>query len=89
MFQAKLYSKFNKLKHMKKIISSFLIATMGGVVSIGAYKVLESDQAQEAPQRSSDTQLVNLISSQPENAIDYVTAAEMTVNGVVHVKTDP
>lgn len=73
---------------MKKIISSFLIATMGGVVSIGVYKVLENDQFQETPRQESKTKLVNIINSEPENAIDYVTAAELTVNGVVHVKTE-
>lgn len=73
---------------MKKIVSSFLIAAMGGAVSLGLYKSFENKTpTQETPQIK-DTKLVNLISSTPENAIDYVTAAEMTVNGVVHVKTE-
>lgn len=75
---------------MKKVISSFLIAAMGGAVSLGMYKAfVEEDPNQKVTQTElAETQLVNLISAEPENAIDYVTAAEMTVNGVVHVKTE-
>ncbi len=73
---------------MKKLISSFLIAAMGGAVSLSMYKYLEKDQLPPTNTEEKNTQLVNLITSNPENAIDYVTAAEMTVNGVVHVKTE-
>jgi Do/DeqQ family serine protease len=74
---------------MKKLMNSFLMAALGGAVSLGAYKYLETEdnQIKDTP-KDETTQLVNLISSNPENAIDYVTAAEMTVNGVVHVKTE-
>ncbi len=65
------------------------MAALGGAVSLGAYKYLEVNEEQSLENtESTNTQLVNLISSNPENAIDYVTAAEMTVNGVVHVKTE-
>lgn len=65
------------------------MAMLGGVVSIGIYKIVEEKpQYQPNTEKNEDGKLVNIISSNPENAIDYVTAAEMTVNGVVHVKTE-
>ncbi len=65
------------------------MAMLGGVVSIGIYKMVEEKpQYQPIEETKDNNKLVNLISSNPENAIDYVTAAEMTVNGVVHVKTE-
>jgi len=74
---------------MKKLINSFFMAVLGGAVSLGAYQYLEADDEKPIDTtKDSKGQLVNLISSNPENAIDYVTAAEMTVNGVVHVKTE-
>jgi len=73
---------------MKKLVNSFLMALLGGAVSLGAFKYLEDDKKVETQSQEETSKLVNLISSNPENAIDYVTAAEMTVNGVVHVKTE-
>lgn len=62
---------------------------MGGIVSIGVYKLLEErPQYQPNQEKADNSKLVNIISANPESAIDYVTAAEMTVNGVVHVKTE-
>jgi len=72
---------------MKKIIGSFLFAVLGGLVSLSANKYLQTEEEKVASDGSAETKLVNLITSNPENAVDYVTAAEMTVNGVVHVKT--
>lgn len=73
---------------MKKLLSAFLIAAMGGAASLGMYKYIEENEETPQSTESSTSQMVNLISSNPENAIDYVTAAELTVNGVVHVKTE-
>lgn len=75
---------------MKKIASTFLIASLGGAVSLGIYKTIEpSPTIQNNTQEKTDSNtLVNLLSSEPATEIDYVTAAEMTVNGVVHVKTE-
>lgn len=74
---------------MKKVISSFIIAALGGAASLGFYKFIENSKAPAISEdQEAETKMVNLITTQPENAIDYVTAAEMTVNGVVHVKTE-
>lgn len=74
---------------MNKLLSGFLMALLGGVVSLGLYKAVENDEitSQTAVQNAKDSQLVNLLTAEPGLATNYVTAAEMSVNGVVHVKT--
>jgi Do/DeqQ family serine protease len=74
---------------MKKLMQGFLMAVMGGAATLGMYKYFEPETAIKATQTDPQTnKLVNLLTTEPENAIDYVTAAEMTVNGVVHVKVE-
>lgn len=73
---------------MKKLLSAFAIASLGGAFSLGMYKIIESPAQVEPASDSTKVEMVNLVTSNPENAIDYVTAAEMTINGVVHVKTE-
>jgi len=74
---------------MKKIANSFLMALLGGVVSLGIYKAVETEPIPPMPSPEKEqTQLVNLVNSEPGLNSDYITAAEMTVNGVVHVKTE-
>jgi Do/DeqQ family serine protease len=74
---------------MKNLISAFLIAVLGGVVSLGIYKAVEPEvQLPSDYHAKNDTKLVGLIESGPNASVDYTTAAEVTVNGVVHVKTE-
>ena len=74
---------------MKKFLGAFLIAIMGGATSIGVYKLVEpKTQNPTEYHNENDSKLVGLIESEPGMGVDYMTAAEMTVNGVVHVKTE-
>ena len=74
---------------MKNLFGGFLMALLGGVVAIG---ILEYNETQNAPflseKKQETTTLVNLLSTEPSASIDYTTAAELTINGVVHVKTE-
>jgi serine protease Do len=73
---------------MKKIIGAFLIASMGGVTALGIDHLIE-------PKTSSSAQLtyqppvkyVNMPGSAPETGIDFTTAADLSIHGVVNVKT--
>lgn len=73
---------------MKKLMNGFTMALLGGVVSLGIYKYTEPKIVSENTNQVEKNQLVNLLSSEPYTGVDYVTAAELTVNGVVHVKTE-
>ena len=74
---------------MKKITSNLFIALMGGLISVGICKTLEEKPVLADQQIEEETnKLVNLIGAEPDATIDYVSTAEMTVNGVVHVKTE-
>lgn len=74
---------------MKKIGLVFIAALLGGMTSIGVYKIFESQNtSNSAAEESVPTKMVNLMTGAPEIGADYVTAAEMTVNAVVHVKTE-
>ena len=74
---------------MKKLLSQFTIALLGGIVSLGVYKMIEKDSTAKANlEENTKTTLVNLVGTSPDAGTNYVTAAEMSVNGVVHVKTE-
>lgn len=74
---------------MKKFFGAFLIAIMGGATSLGVYKWIQPEvQDPITYHQENDSKLVGLINSEPMMGVDYMTAAEMTVNGVVHVKTE-
>lgn len=76
---------------MKKIFFAFFMATLGGLISLGLFKYLFSDNIiHQAIESADESQMhsVNLISGAPIGAVDYISAAEMTVNTVVHVKTE-
>ena len=73
---------------MKKIVSTLIIAVIGGISAILIEKQLNSDQAisniktpQPVPVR-----FVNNYGSSPAS-IDFIQAAEQSVNSVVHIKT--
>jgi len=76
---------------MKKILTLVLVSVLGGVFTLGAYKLfLEEDipllvasESQNAPFLPTSNTAA-LFSA--ENKIDFTVAAENTVNAVVHVK---
>ncbi|MEQ8909441.1 MAG: Do family serine endopeptidase [Vicingaceae bacterium] len=72
---------------MKKLMNGFVMALLGGAASLGLYKAFEPEIVFPENQKQEETRMVNLLSSEPNAGVDYVTAAEATVNGVVHVKT--
>lgn len=76
---------------MKKILTLVLVSALGGVLTLGAYKVfLENENkvvltsANESPTFLPTTNTNNLLSAK-EN-VDFTNAAENTVHAVVHVK---
>lgn len=78
---------------MKKTLSILLIASIGGLTSLGVYKLFEKNdpgktgiQDEHASPQKPLVSFANL-TIPPENGIDFTAAAEMTVNAVVHVKT--
>lgn len=73
---------------MKNLFGGFLMALMGGAVSVGIYKYTEPQITLPETKQQETTRLVNMLTTEPSLGIDYTTAAELTVNGVVHVKTE-
>lgn len=76
---------------MKKIINTFLIAGIGGISALGVNYVFNnktnytsSIQQNQAP---ANVKLVNYTNTTPEGSVNFVNAAEMTLHGVVHIKT--
>lgn len=69
-------------------MSGFLMAVLGGTVSVGIYKYNEPKIILPSSENNQQTTKVNLLDASPNMAIDYVTAAELTVNGVVHINTE-
>jgi len=75
---------------MKRLIGLFLVAVAGGAVALGAYKLMEKKQpnysynaGQQLPLRS-----VNYIPGTPFNEPDFETAAAISIQAVVHIKTE-
>ena len=74
---------------MKKLLGGFLMALLGGTVSLGIYKSIEPEYVQQPTENKVEKPtLVNMLASEPYASVDYTTAAELTINGVVHVKTE-
>ncbi|MBA3706022.1 MAG: trypsin-like peptidase domain-containing protein, partial [Bacteroidetes bacterium] len=74
---------------MKKIVSSFLIASIGGLTALGLNHMLEDKVTSPSSQISyqAPVKYVNLPKTTAENSIDFTAAADMTVHSVVNVKT--
>ena len=65
------------------------MALLGGAVSVGIYKYTETNNViLPAEGEKQEATMVNLLSADPDASINYTTAAELTINGVVHVKTE-
>ena len=74
---------------MKNLFGGFLMALLGGAVSVGIYKYTEPQYLpQPIEEKLEKPTLVNLLATEPDANVDYTTAAELTINGVVHVKTE-
>ena len=75
---------------MKQTIKLFSVALIAGAISIGGYKILES-KTNPAPKeivstvKPIDFTPTNYTSNTPSKAVDFSTAAEKTVDAVVHV----
>jgi serine protease Do len=74
---------------MKKYAGFFLMAVLGGLISLGAYTLIQknTEKVQGVPQQSTPVQLAGLTGSAP-NYPDFTVAANTTIHGVVHIKTE-
>jgi len=78
---------------MKKIAGIFTIACIASLTTIGLQKAFENKKEVSITKTSSKSEQSESVfrfaslSDGPETAIDFTTAAEQTVNTVVHVKT--
>lgn len=75
---------------MKKIVFIFIIAMTGGFTSIGMYKLFEINNRDSI--KVSELQTPVYQTNYRDNGIstgpDFTSAAEMTINSVVHIKTE-
>ena len=77
---------------MKKIASSLLVAVFAGAITLGAYKYFfeETKYALVTENEGASIFETSLTPTSPKgsglNEVDFTTAAENTVNAVVHVK---
>jgi serine protease Do len=75
---------------MKKLISSLLIAMVGGAFALGIQQILLSNKPSERERLVHERIPVHFTNGQgslAQAAPDFTSAAEMSVHGVVHVKT--
>ncbi len=74
---------------MKKIIGAFVIASIGGITALGLNRLFEQKSNYQTSQIAYQlpAKYVNMPSVSTENAVDFTTAAEMSVHSVVNVKT--
>ncbi len=79
---------------MKKILTLVFVSALGGLLTLGGYKLfVEDNKEQIAIEQSSDfpvfvptNNTTNTINSPSEIAPDFVEAAEKSIDAVVHVK---
>jgi serine protease Do len=73
---------------MKKIAALFLVAVIGGAVSMGLFYLIDkNDPVYSDLPVTVPVQRTNFSSSAPMNVPDFEAAAELTVHAVVHIKT--
>lgn len=77
------------MHNVKKIIGTFLIASIGGVAGVGIYKSMDGDQQGNRLSEKQQQKVNYHFAGLNENAgsVDFVASAEKTVPAVVHVKT--
>ncbi len=75
---------------MKKAVSAFLIASIGGISALSLNHYLFKTEVAENRQQviyQPPVKYVNLPHAAPETGVDFTVAAEMSVHTVVNVKT--
>ena len=74
---------------MKRYLGFFLIAVMGGFVSLGLYKVFEKKQTIYYPKSESiPARQVAMYTGEQGTLPDLETAASVSVHAVVHIKSE-
>jgi serine protease Do len=74
--------------NMKNILAAFIIAGLGGATALSLDSYFEEKAApRNELLNTQPVKYVNMAGSRPETSIDFTSAADMTVNAVVHVKT--
>jgi serine protease Do len=75
---------------MKKILSTFMIAGIGGLFALGTYLYVSPRETtvHQTPGSDPTVRKVAYSGLAANLAVDFTAAAEMTVNAVVHVKTE-
>tara|TARA_R110002020_G_scaffold454448_1_gene670034 strand:- start:181393 stop:182820 length:1428 start_codon:yes stop_codon:yes gene_type:complete len=81
----------NTMKHriMKKFASLLIVAVLGGGITLGAYKYLESTDLVESSAKTKSSTFLPVAYNGPtitSTNADFTEAAERTVHAVVHVK---
>ena len=78
---------------MKKIATLVFVSALGGALTLGTYKLFEDKNPSISLQQTSDSSFTIPVSYKALNtslpngeAIDFTTAAEKTINTVVHVQ---
>ncbi len=74
---------------MKKFGSALLIAILGGISALGINQLIQKSNNNDHSQLNYQTPVkyIHTAVKNPENEVDFVAAAEMSVHSVVHVKT--
>jgi serine protease Do len=75
---------------MKESVKSFAIALLGGAIAVGAYEYFKpAPKAYVIENATSKTpvQFTSYAGALPAGATDFTHAAEMSLNSVVHIKT--
>lgn len=74
---------------MKKFAGFFLMAVLGGFISLGGYTLLQKENGKfkGVPQSSAPVQLASLTGS-GINYPDFTVAANTSIHAVVHIKTE-
>ncbi len=74
---------------MKKYAGFFLMAVLGGLISLGGYTLLQKNvgKIQGVPQQTTPVQLASMSGSNPEYP-DFIEAANKSIHAVVHIKTE-
>ena len=74
---------------MKKYAGFFLMAVLGGLISLGGYSLIEkrTDKIQGVPQQATPVQLASMTGTAPAYP-DFTAAANTSIHAVVHIKTE-
>jgi Do/DeqQ family serine protease len=77
-----------KINNMKKYLSFFIVAILGGLISLAIYKAIEPEPTSFQVQQSTPAQQVSLTGVSGMPLPDFVEAANNTVHAVVHIKAE-